>query len=266
VSAMHFEVLVEDQSGKTALEILLPKILDGRHTVEVHSYKGIGRIPKGLKATSDPRKRILLDRLPKLLSGFGEKFSSYPSDYLAAVIVVCDLDSRRLQPFLHELQACLDTCNPAPMTRFCIAIEEGEAWFFGDIPAIKRAYPKAKDKILNSYVNDSICGTWEQLADAITPGGAKKLLKQGWVAVGAEKSQWSAAITPHMDIESNKSPSFIHFRDKIRELTCASEKCLNLSHGHILASNGVLNQMIDTDLTIEINRECPVEKIIRAKN
>ncbi len=33
---MHFEVLVEDISGKAALDILLPKILGDEHTFTVH--------------------------------------------------------------------------------------------------------------------------------------------------------------------------------------------------------------------------------------
>ncbi len=42
---MHFEILVEDLSGKKALDILVPKILGNTHSFVVHSYKGIGRIP-----------------------------------------------------------------------------------------------------------------------------------------------------------------------------------------------------------------------------
>lgn len=42
---MHLEVLVEDSSGKRMLEHLLPKILEGRGTFKVHSYRGVGRIP-----------------------------------------------------------------------------------------------------------------------------------------------------------------------------------------------------------------------------
>ncbi|MGB5685679.1 MAG: hypothetical protein WBM35_07705 [Candidatus Electrothrix sp.] len=45
---MHFEILIEDQSGKKALDILIPKLISLEHTFKVHSYKGIGRIPKNL--------------------------------------------------------------------------------------------------------------------------------------------------------------------------------------------------------------------------
>ena len=71
---MHFEILVEDSSGELLLCALLPKILGENgtsHTWRTHSYKGIGRLPRDLKGKTDPSKRILLDRLPKLLAGYG---------------------------------------------------------------------------------------------------------------------------------------------------------------------------------------------------
>ena len=215
---MHFEVLVEDQSGKAMLDILLKKIIDEPHTFEVKSYKGIGHIPRNLMSTSDASKRLLLDQLPRLLRGYGRTFAGYPEDYPAAVIVVCDLDDRCLKNFREELFAVLNACDPKPETRFCIAIEEGEAWLLGDIPAVKAAYPSARDNVLNRYKNDAICGTWELLADAVYRGGSKKLKSEAWPAVGREKSNWSKTIAPHMDVENNASPSFRYFREKVRGL------------------------------------------------
>lgn len=218
---MHFEILVEDQSGKTALEILVPKIIGDRDTFKIHAYKGVGRIPKNLAGRSDASKRILLDQLPRLLRGYGNAFSAYPDGYRAAVILVCDLDDGCLKTLREELFAILNACKPQPETRFCIAIEEGEAWFLGDIPAVKAVYPRAKDNVLQTYVNDSVCGTWERLADAVFPGGAQALSAKGWQAVGAEKSVWSERIAPHMDVENNGSPSFRYFRENIRKLAGA---------------------------------------------
>jgi len=215
---MHFEILVEDQSGKKALDVLVPKIVGHEHTFRVHQYKGIGRLPKNLTRKTDASKRILLEQLPKLLKGYGKTFANYPSDSPAAVILVCDLDDKCLKAFRQELFAILEACHPKPETRFCIAIEEGEAWFLGDIAAVKAAYPRARDAVLNAYVNDSICGTWECLADAIFPGGSKALSVKGWRAIGAEKSAWSEKITPHMDVAKNASPSFNYFRQKILKL------------------------------------------------
>lgn len=215
---MHFEILIEDQSGKRFLDILMPKLVGTDHTYDTRYYLGVGRIPANQKSAAEAKHRQLLNDLPRFLRGFGKTSAGYGEGYEACVIVICDLDDRMLPVFLGELKGLLASCAPAPNTRFCIAVEEGEAWFLGDIAAIKAAYPKAKDAVLNAYVNDSICGTWECLADAIYPGGAQKLAKSGWRAVGTEKSVWADRITPHMNVDTNNSPSFQHFRQTIRAL------------------------------------------------
>ena len=215
---MHFEILVEDRSGKRALEVLIPKIIGAQDTFRVIGYRGIGRVPQNLRPKTNADQRILLDQLPKLLRGYGQTFVNYPASYPAVLFVVCDLDDRCMKAFRQELLTVLHACNPRPDTRFCIAIEEGEAWLLGDIHAIRAAYPQAKEADLNSYVNDSICGTWEVLADAVFPGGSKALAGRGWQAVGREKSAWATKISPLMDVESNASPSFQYFRGKLRAL------------------------------------------------
>lgn len=153
---MHFEILVEDRSGKAALDILIPKIIGDQHTFRVIPYRGIGRIPKDLTSSTDRRKRLLLDQFPRLLRGYGKTFDHYPPNSPAAVIVVCDLDDKCLKTFRAELFNVLNSCYPKPETLFCIAVEEGEAWLLGDLYAIKTAYPNAKDSGLNRYQNDAV--------------------------------------------------------------------------------------------------------------
>ena len=46
---MHYEILIEDKSGEKSMTILAPKLLRENDTFKIHSYKGIGHIPKGLK-------------------------------------------------------------------------------------------------------------------------------------------------------------------------------------------------------------------------
>jgi hypothetical protein len=208
---MHFEILVEDRSGKIALDILIPKIIGDNHTFRVTPFKGIGHIPKSMTSAKNVSNRMLLNNLPKLLKAYGKSLQGY-----GVVFVVCDLDDKCLKNFRVELLSILDNCNPQPETRFCIAVEEVEAWFLGDITAIKQAYPKARDAVLRAYVNDSICGTWEQLADAVYKGGAQALAKLGGRAEGAEKSVWAENITPYMDVDNNLSPSFNYFLGKLR--------------------------------------------------
>jgi hypothetical protein len=217
---MHFEILVEDISGKTALEILVPKIINTeQHTFNIHPYKGAGHIPKNLTSNCDPKKRILLERLPQLIQGYGKTFASYPPNYYAVLIIICDLDDRCLSAFRQQLLNILDSCEPKPKTQFCIAIEEGEAWYLGDLAAVKAAYPNVKLTTLNSYINDDICGTWEKLADAVYPGGYQKLSKLPYPVRGREKTTWAEKISPLMDIDNNQSPSFCYFRDQLRRLS-----------------------------------------------
>ena len=216
---MHFEILVEDASGKIALKSILEKILgpNGQdHTYRIISYKGIGRIPKDLRGTIDPQKRILLDRLPRLLRGYGKSLQDFP--VAVVVVVVVDLDDKDCQVFKQEMLDILNARNPQPTTLFRIAIEEGEAWLLGDRNAVKAAYPRAKKQVLNAYVQDSICGTWEKLADAVYPGGSQKLKQLGWPHTGQAKCEWANNIAPHLDVEGNQSRSFQVFRDGIRNL------------------------------------------------
>ena len=112
----------------------------------------------------------------------------------------------------------MNACNPRPKTLFRIAIEECEAWLLGDRAAVKSAYPDAEDSVLNNYVQDSICGTWEILADAVHPGGSSPLKKQGYPATGIAKCDWAGKIAPHLDVNQNQSKSFQVFRDGVRNL------------------------------------------------
>ena len=216
---MHFEILIEDPSGKKMLEGLAPKIIDSRHTYRIISYKGIGHIPKGMTNHKDAGKRLLLDKLPKLLNGYGKTQANRYNSHQEAVIIVCDLDDRCLKIFRSDLLGILNACIFKPNARFCVAIEEGEAWLLGDIQAIEQAYPRSNRATLHAYKNDSICGTWEKLADAIYPGGSQALKKLGWQVVGAEKIKWADAITPYMQPETNQSPSFRYFLDTLKNTT-----------------------------------------------
>lgn len=212
---MHIEVLVEDSSGEKLLEHLLPQLLGPQsepHTWRLHAYKGIGRIPKGLSATADPSKRILLDQLLRLLRGYGK------TPGIDAVVVMLDVDKRDCRDFLKELKGLLGECSPAPTTLFRLAIEEMEAWYLGDRAAILTAYPRAKQGVLDGYVQDSLCNTWELLADAVFPGGSIAIKRAGWPLPGQIKHEWAERIGPWMTLDQNQSPSFGRFRDGLRRL------------------------------------------------
>ena len=210
---MHFEILVEDSSGRAALDVLLRKILPREHTWRTTPYKGLGRIPKNLRPGQDPAKRQLLAQLPRLLRGYGK--SLWPD---SALIVVVDLDTRDCLQFKQELLDVLNSCDPRPTALFRIAIEESEAWLLGDRSAVLAAYPSAKAAVLDSYVPDSICGTWEVLADAVQRGGSRALKNASWQVIGAAKHEWASQIAPHVDVDRNRSTSFQTFRRGLQRL------------------------------------------------
>jgi hypothetical protein len=217
MKAMHLEILVEDLSGKLALEQLVPRILGPHgepHTWRILSYRGVGRIPKKLSPSQDPSRRMLLDNLPRLLRGYGSSLASMD----AAVVVVIDTDNKDCGKFLRQLKDQAAKHAPSLATVFRLAIEEMEAWYLGDRAAILKAYPRAKKKELDKYEQDSVCGTWELLADAIDPRGARALLKEGYPLIGQEKCEWARRIASQMDPEANKSPSFAKLRDGLRRV------------------------------------------------
>ncbi len=213
---MHLEVLVEDSSCATLMNLLLPKLIGEfgvPNTWRVHNYRGIGRLPKDLAGHVDPTKRMLLDQLPRILRGYGR------TPGIDAVVVVLDTDRRNCKELLLELVALAARCQPTPKTLFRLAIEEIEAWYFGDQAALFGAYPRAKKPIVQKYVQDSVCGTWELLADAIySAGGSAKIKQEGWPLPGQVKHEWAQNIGSRMDPESNVSASFCKLRDGLRRL------------------------------------------------
>ena len=213
---MHFEVLVEDLSGSIALEHILEKILGANgsdHSWRIHPYKGIGRLPRNLRGVANPSNRSILNNLPRVLQGYGRSLTAS-----SAVLVVVDSDDKNCIVLKQDLLSVLSACNPRPQTLFRIVIEEMEAWLLGDRAAVKSAYPNARDAVLNNYVQDSICGTWEVLADAVHPGGSAPLKQVGYPAAGAAKCEWAREIAPYLDIDLNGSKSFQVFRDGVRSL------------------------------------------------
>ena len=173
---MHFEVLVEDRSGSIVVDNVLRAVLGGNgdnHSWRTHSYRGLGRLPRGLHGQSDPSSRILLQQLPRIMRGYGNSLSRDSS----AVVVVVDLDDRDCMAFKRDLVG-----------------------------------------VLREYVQDSVCGTWELLANAVHAGGSAEVKRAGWPAAGQAKCQWAEKIGPLMKPERNRSPSFKAFQDGVRRL------------------------------------------------
>jgi hypothetical protein len=213
---MHFEIFVEDVSGKRLLDILVPKIISSpENTFKIYPYKGIGKIPKDLHKSPDPKKKLLLNKLPAILKAYGK--GSNPNDL--TVIVVVDCDRRDCKIFKQELMNILEQCDPKPNAFFRIAIEEIEAWLLGDKGSIEKAYPRMNHREYAEYVQDKAIGTWEKLADITLPHDtAKRLKKAAYPEIGKQKIEWAQKIGAYMSISHNASPSFNCFKQKLEEL------------------------------------------------
>lgn len=211
---MHFQYLVEDQSGAALIRILMQKIVElyPNATYDCKGFRGIGGFTRK-NTIKETKTGKLLNDLATYLRGFDRSLQSFPS----VIIVVLDSDDHDVQQFRSELEAGAMQNMIKIDHVFCLAVEEIEAWLLGDRHALLSAYPHAKMHVLNTYVQDSICGTWEVLADAVYPGGTSKLSREhaSFIEIGKLKAEWAQNIGIHMDLKSNESPSFNDFIHEI---------------------------------------------------
>lgn len=200
---MHIEFLVEEPSAEVALNNLVPLIVGREVTFKVHSYQG---------------KSDLLAKLPGRLQGYR---GWLPEDWRIVVLLDADrADCRVLKGQLEgtAAQAGLVTRTVAGSPRFQVlnrlAIEELEAWFLGDVEALRAAYPgvdrnlAAKEKFRDP---DAIAGgTWEALE--------KVLQTAGYFKGGLGKVTAAREISRFMEPERNRSRSFQVFRQGLLEV------------------------------------------------
>jgi hypothetical protein len=194
---MHLEFLLEEESCAEALRILVPKMLGNDVSFFPHTFQG---------------KKNLLDSLPARLHGYSKWL---PDDW--RIIVLIDRDNDDCLELKRTMEECAANCGLATRSRMGsgkriqvlnrIAVEELEAWYFGDIEAIVGAFPKvplslrAKKGFRDS---DAISGgTWESLE--------RVLQKQGYYRAGIAKIELARCIAAHMDPKRNTSKSFRTF-------------------------------------------------------
>jgi hypothetical protein len=196
----HFVFLVEEPSAEAALLQLLPKLL-GNASFSVHPYQS---------------KQALLDRLPNLLRGYACWLTD--SSRLVVLVDRDNDDCHRLKTKMEQWakKAGLGTKRSPTyrgykaVTR--LAIEELEAWFFGDWQAVRAAYPRVPASVPRKapYRDpDAIKGgTWEALE--------RVLRDAGYFATGLRKIEAARAISHHMDPVRNTSHSFQVFCTALR--------------------------------------------------
>ena len=207
---MHYQFLVEDKSGTELIHQIMGKIIERfpETSYDCKPFHGIGNLPKG-NSPKDIKTGHLLNDLSIYLRGFNRCFQNVP----AAIVVVVDNDDRDTEVFYAQLENIANTNMITVDHVFCVAVEELEAWLLGDEAVILAAYPNAKQQPIKNYKQDSICGTWEVLADALYKGGHAKLNRNSpyYGEIGKLKCEWARNIGAYMDIHNNRSPSFNRF-------------------------------------------------------
>jgi len=206
---MHIEFLLEEDSARAALQNLVPKIVGSGITGNFHVHQG---------------KKDLLKSLPGRLKGYSRWL---PEDW--RIVILLDEDRQDCQTIKAALEkAARDAglftrSRRSPQGRFRVvnrvAIEELEAWFFGDVDAIAEAYPRVP-RNLSSKARfrdpDAIRGgTWEALQ--------RVLQKAGYYRTGMPKIEAAERIAKHMDPCRNKSKSFQVFRDALAALATQTQ-------------------------------------------
>lgn len=198
-SQWFLEVFVEEPSAREALRVLLPKIVPG-HPVRIVAFNG---------------KHVLLSRLPDRFRVLSSRMR-YENVKIVVLVDRDDDDCLLLKERLNKiagdaaLRAGWGDQGADVVNR--IVVDELEAWYFGDIPALRMLYPRLSPS-LGEQVRyrdpDGIKGgTWEALD--------RLLVKHGYGRLN--KFTLASRIAAHMDVEANRSRSFQVFRDGIRRL------------------------------------------------
>ncbi|MGB4673057.1 MAG: DUF4276 family protein [Azovibrio sp.] len=193
-------VFVEEYSMEAALEQLLPKLL-GDIEFQIIRFQC---------------KDDLLKHAPDRLKGYA---AWLPHSWRILVLVDRDDDDcNKLKKRLEQMAAAaglVTKTNAGHGQRFQvvnrIAIEELEAWFFGDWAAVQAAYPRVAATVPQKAGfrdPDAIKGgTWESIE--------RLLKKAGYFSTGLRKLELARSVAVHMDIQRNRSRSFHAFAEAV---------------------------------------------------
>ena len=207
---MLIEILSEDKSGAVVVERLAERISanEGMDVeVNVHPHRGCGSLPKDMTAKPPKFANSLLDLLPSELRAYNKIYAG--KDLI--LIIALDSDDKDPQALRQEIYSVASKFAPDIRSVVGISTEEIEAWVLGDKSAIIEAYPDTNKDVLDSYVQDSVCGTWEILCRAVSEN-AEELIDIGYPAIGHYKALWTENISKYMLPQRNVSPSFNTFK------------------------------------------------------
>ena len=204
---MQIEFLLEERSAEVALKIILPKILSDDVDCTFHVSQG---------------KHDLLKNLPTLLKGFNPPISDN-----RRIMVLIDEDREDCFQLKAQLEAIAREAGFVTKSSASregdfqvvnrLAIEELEAWFFGDTQALRIAYPRVSRNLqYQAKYRDP---------DAITGGtyeALERLLRRlNYHRERLPKIALAQNIAPHIEPSRNRSKSFQVFVDGLK--ACVGE-------------------------------------------
>jgi hypothetical protein len=189
-------VYVEEPSMEATLEHLLPKLTNDVD-FEIRRFQC---------------KDDLLKNLPDRLRGYS---TWLPENW--AIFVLVDRDDDDCTVLKQTLESMAERAGFLSKTRAGngnrfqvanrIAIEELEAWFFGDWAAVRTAYPKVPATIPQKAAyrdpDGVLGGTWEALE--------RILQRAGYFKTGLRKMECARTVAQHMEPNRNTSQSFRAF-------------------------------------------------------
>jgi hypothetical protein len=201
---MYIQFFTEELSAEAAVRGLAPLLLGDAVDFDVQVFQG---------------KTDLLNNLPTRLRALA---SWIPDDWRVVVLVDRDDDDCvQLKQQLNQIAADAGLTlrgasvegRPIQVLNR-IAVEELEAWFFGDIEALRAVYPRLSPTLgqREGYRDsDAIAGgTWERLEHELQQAGYHK--------GGLPKITVARAVASHMEPTRNRSRSFQTFYQGLREL------------------------------------------------
>ena len=198
--ASHIEIFVEERSAAEAVQLLVPKI---RHDLgfRIYEFQGCGD---------------LLAKLPDRFRGYS---SWLPDEWRIVVLIDRDRQDclelkRKIQGMARRARLRVRARRGAPAQVIIrIAVEELESRFFGDVPALRAAFPGVPVDLAKKAKfrePDEIKNAWESL-EAV-------LQRAGHFPTGLQKIRCARSIAAHMDPGNNRSTSFCVFRDALLAL------------------------------------------------
>ena len=200
---MHVEILLEEPSAEAFLQELFPSLLPPPVTWNPVVFQGKNDLLRNL----EPRLRAYRKWIP--------------DDW--RIVVLVDEDRQDCLALKQKMETAAANAGLSTKTSpkggiFTvvnrIAIEELEAWLFGDVPALVEAYPGVSPNLgakARFRAPDAIAGgTWEALEQV--------LQRAGYYGGGLPKIEAAREVAKRMQPARNTSESFQHFVSALASL------------------------------------------------